>query len=151
MGGAGGSGREGEGVRTEDATLLFTVAELDDRWAAGKLQGARGRGYCREWVCGGMDVEFRFRASEVRERPTVSHFQSLSTVSLSHTHRHTHICTRAHTHAHTGRLKHIRPPTEARAPLHHEHHPPRSGQHLTLTWGSHPGTQLVLGTVQELG
>lgn len=72
-------------------------------------------------------------------------------LSLSHTHMHTHICTRAHTHEHTGRLKHIHPPTEARAPLHHEHHPPGSGEHSRLTWGSHPSTSLMLGTVQELG
>ena len=72
-------------------------------------------------------------------------------LSLSHTHMHTHICTHAHTYAHTGRIKHIHPPTEARAPLHREHHPPGLGEHLSLTWGSHPSTYPVLGTVQELG
>lgn len=99
-----------------------------------------------------MDVEFRFRASEARERPTVSHFQSLSTVSLalSHTHAHTHLHTCTHPCTHRQAQTHPSP-NEARAPLHHEHHPPGSGEHSRLTWGSHPSTYLMLGTVQELG
>lgn len=98
---AGGWGGQGRG-RGEDRGCHSPVHGGRTGWAAGKLQGARGRGYCREWVCGGMDAEFRFRASEVRERPTVSHFQSLSTISLalSHTQAHTHLhtCTRPCTH-----------------------------------------------------
>lgn len=64
----------------------------------GSYRGLVAGGTAESGSVGDPDVEFRFRASEVRERPTVSHFQSLSTVSLtlSHTHAHTHLHTCTH-------------------------------------------------------
>lgn len=68
----------------------------------GSYRGLVAGGTAESGSAGDPDVEFRFRVSEVRERPMVSHFQSLSTVSLAlsqtHAHTHLHTCTHPCTH-----------------------------------------------------
>lgn len=86
---------------------------------AGVAAGTGSRG---EWTWNPV------RASGIRERPTVSHLQSLSTLCLSfihmhacarthsHMHTHTQAHTPVHTQAHTGRLRLTSVPTPGQDP-----------------------------------